>query len=452
MLSSVMLTAFTNGTNVCIFLVLFCNLLEQFIHMPFYKILCKMTEKITNKFIIDMTALFTCVDTMSEKTHPKDEFNDLLSKAGNSFWMLFEWGLPSLLSTVGSMISVSYVFIKNGMFMQLTLCLCVYFVMFLLITKKKSENYSKEDANLRTVYHKKNEYLKLRQQFVSHHEYSTQKIGELFNEKEKIFMNRMMLNKQVFNTNSILNSVICSAIIFLVSTNFWQWLFTQQPFQIAPTQEVLLYYLFIDKLSMSITSLGQFNNQFSRLHNDYDALLKFFEECTYQQKKQDLILPHTMQITHANIKKNDFELILQHPFAITQGNLILIQGKTGGGKTSFLEALTGKIRGLSLDMNYPENYYHEFSDFAQNSVSKLKWSKITLRQLFSDEQNDDHIEHFMTLTMPEFAEIKSRLSKNIMVNTFDAPLESMFSGGQEVRCFIALKVYELFKKTKKFLF
>lgn len=106
--------------------------------------------------------------------------------------------------------------------------------------------------------------------------------------------------------------------------------------------------------------------------------------------------------------------------------------ESGTGKTTFINALFGKIKGVVLNENNPENYYAGVVEFYQNIKEKLPTSKITVRQLFFDEPNDKIIWRCL-----EMAQV------NEWISDFDIMINNKISGGQKTRLALATRLYQL---------
>lgn len=168
------------------------------------------------------------------------------------------------------------------------------------------------------------------------------------------------------------------------------------------------------------------------------------------------------------LKKGNFNLRFEEnlkKFWFGLGCKILIQGKTGQGKSTFLEGLTGKIDGITLNANKPENYYWLVADMYQNIREKIPSSGVTVRGWFKKEQNDDIIIDCLKLCFePEELEklllalLKKReknddqdIENQNISSPFDIDIQEILSGGQKSRLCLATRVYELKKKNKQIL-
>ena len=183
----------------------------------------------------------------------------------------------------------------------------------------------------------------------------------------------------------------------------------------------------------------------------------------------NLPIPEVIEITKINVS----DILTGRSFKVSQGDKILIQGPTGGGKTTFINALTGKIKGVSLAFGVPENFMHQIAEFSQNMKEKIQTRKITIRQLFDNEQNNEIIDAALKIANIYDRSQKLKQKPNIrktkqvtlmgfikkligikeehvvehIINTnkhpYDVYIDDCFSGGEKTRLTLAMVLYDV---------
>ena len=74
---------------------------------------------------------------------------------------------------------------------------------------------------------------------------------------------------------------------------------------------------------------------------------------------------------------------------LMSGHRILIQGPSGGGKSTFMEGILGKIKGVHLTNNIdPIHYQSKFIEMYQKIRDSLPTSNITIREIFFGATDD----------------------------------------------------------------
>lgn len=447
---------YTLGIEQTIFWILGLDFIMDSVsvYVSIYSLL--LSNQIVNNFTSSTTKIFSQVDTQSEKKKPKDEFWNLNERAEWSILSVLDWGFPTLIGLVGKCMSVIFIFIKNGLVWELIFSVVIYIILYQFVLKKYQKKYNEDDKDFRDKYHNQYEYTKLRQFFVLHRDYITKGVDKLTNKTRTIMNERQKGSYYINWYGSFLSSIICCFVMIFIATNLKDYLLYGVEFKYMSISTTLLYYYTLEKFSSAITNMSSFFIRYIRIENDYIKLVEFFDECKYRHPVEKYNIPYGgIQILNIDLFKGDFHVYLDNSFSglsLGKGEKILIQGRTGDGKTTFLEGITGKIDGVKVNIGKPENYYHVFADFYQNMVAKLKWSKTTLRQLFDDENDNLKIEKILGLTLPEFNNIISTLAKkDSNKDHFDVQLDAIFSGGQEVRVCLAIKVYEMEKYKKEIL-
>jgi ABC-type transport system involved in cytochrome bd biosynthesis fused ATPase/permease subunit len=192
-------------------------------------------------------------------------------------------------------------------------------------------------------------------------------------------------------------------------------------------------------------------------------------------------------------------MTISDEMSFKNGDRILITGPSSAGKSTFIDALTGMIIGMTLkDAIDPRSIHHHFVKFYQNIKETVRTSKTTTRDLFKNEMNDAVIYQFLRivdmedwvkkLTEPKKYKknypdwtvfgflfnwltklpyipfmislydkwFKSEIKKNddiemglddphVPNNNLDIEINERHSGGQKTRLVLATKLYRLYK-------
>lgn len=196
------------------------------------------------------------------------------------------------------------------------------------------------------------------------------------------------------------------------------------------------YFLLIIKLFGNVSSSIQRCNGFINNYNSQKIKFESFQEMWSDKSFDyddilDLPVPNELIIKEINIPIGETKLVGNN-IIIKQGSQILIRGASGTGKTTFINGLFGKIKGVTLNENNPKNYYFRAVEFYQNIKEKIPTSKITVRQLFFDEPNDKIIKKCLKMAQV-----------NDWISNFDIMINNKISGGQKTRLAIATRLYQL---------
>jgi ABC-type glutathione transport system ATPase component len=194
--------------------------------------------------------------------------------------------------------------------------------------------------------------------------------------------------------------------------------------------------------------MSQYNrycNQYRQYRKHFDAPLEYDD---HHKKKP--IPEEGLIIESVLIQRGENYTIQGGEIHIEQGTHILVQGKSGVGKTSWVDALRGFIPGVTLNQGIPANYSHQIWMHAQSCASLVQLTSVSLADLF--EIDDTTVFPFIRELLgivfqePELRRILDNISKE---NPFQTKIFGKISGGQQARIFIALTLWEINKKNSR---
>ena len=215
-------------------------------------------------------------------------------------------------------------------------------------------------------------------------------------------------------------------------------------------------YPSINKITHSISVL-RFNV------NSYDFIEKELYEHKYRIKEKNTNESNNSKITdfkNLEIKNISFGydksklLIKDLNLTFKKGQIILIKGKSGSGKTTILNLLTGlldpdegSIRIDKLDIKYNKKNYQGLISYIPQEISLMDDTLLN-NILFTnskDEINQNKIEEIIKLSgLQSFVkELNNGINSNI------GEFGSKISGGQKQRIYLARALY---KKSKIYVF
>jgi ABC-type multidrug transport system fused ATPase/permease subunit len=208
----------------------------------------------------------------------------------------------------------------------------------------------------------------------------------------------------------------------------------------------------IRTISSALNSVTHFLSQYNRYCNQYLKYRKHFDkELSYDEHREQLSLPEQgLEITNISIRRGDNYSIEGENIAIELGKHILIQGPSGAGKTSFVDAIRGFISGITLSTGVPGNYSHHIYMHAQSCASSVQLTSVSLADLF-DTTNPSDFERIHELLEIVFSESElTRILENISKEQpFQTNIDGKLSGGQQARIFIALTLWNIEKYSSK---
>lgn len=405
------------------------------------------SSTIRQKFIKNGFIKYDSLDFESKNITPSDEYYSKLDRAGYAISCILNWGFTTVLSLVANIFGALFVFLKEGLYQELLTLVIINILVYFCISKGIQDRFTILQEKIRE---ENQEFCAMISNYLPQFESGDKSIDQINNLSSKRITNEDKISI-AWRTNSFVieltNSL--SLVVFL---------FTE-------TLDYLLIITATSKLTSSLNSVMQFMNQYNSYSMDYIVFNACFNNCTFKkQKVVNQVFTKDIEIKEINIKRGSLTLV-GDPFEIKQGDKILIRGKSGSGKSTFINALLGKIKGITFDSKINLNVV----EFYQQIKEKMPTRSITVRQLFDDEEDDKVIDYclkvacsndwIMNLTVKEKPKFKPQSWFSTDMNEvtqetkhpYDIKIFDRHSGGQKTRLAIATKIYQVIKKQASIL-
>jgi ABC-type transport system involved in cytochrome bd biosynthesis fused ATPase/permease subunit len=392
--------------------------------------------------------------TDAKASFPVDDFTKKMDYVEWSFSFWIESGFPTVFNFCSMLYFCVYTFAKTDTF-QIFFCLlfgtvCMYFLVKQKLDKNQAEVWDKTHKKRENVDAK----MKLNFPRFANGQRSLEDISSLVSEKYELKseFDKTRNNQKVFS-NSL--KEVSTAVILLVVPDL----------RIATLLTVCMQ--FTNMVNNILGLMNQNTHAESEYAGLYDKLTKAQKNVTkYEQLK---LTKHT--VMDCSINRGNFNLVMAgKPLVMECGRTVLIQGASGSGKTSFLNAVLGimsKTEGanIKLDNDYcPANYCNTLSLLFQGT--NHKFSQLTFSEMFG---TSDELLLAKILTIAKVDSLMDRMKEIASKNTtnncegdvvitirpswFNIPLAELgiISGGETRRIAIALQLLELSLLNKQIL-
>lgn len=261
------------------------------------------------------------------------------------------------------------------------------------------------------------------------------------------------------NITEIMSFLLTSAICIFGSEN---------------SAEFLVLCVVSNKFVRIVHDINDFITDTRDMITEYDTYMEFWSGAKFIDDLDKLELQPDLYVEWVDILKGSYQVQMpttEPRFRIGQGSRILVQGPTGGGKTTLVDGIIGKLDGVEFNIGIPGNYYHTVSDMFQN-IREMISVDISIRDYFKEEPNDDLIMECLELTFDnsEIENIIAALNKKLTdpttkwlydfyaeqaptrkITALDVRLDDILSGGQKSRLCLASRCYELIRFQKQML-
>ncbi|ARF10734.1 ABC transporter [Hokovirus HKV1] len=439
-----------NGNSALTLLILdfVNNLLVMYILNPLYINLATFAEI---KIIKKEHKKYNNISFEDKTIKTSSEHKEALCPYTSASYMLIEWGMPNALSLFGTIVATLYVFYYKDLLLILISVIIFFGIIYYFFISKKQKQLTTLDKKLK----QKNQMLFARiQMYLIPFQYKEYTPKDIIKNYVEIKKNQKTITKQytiISSFTSTANNIISFIVCYTASND---------------VNNFLLLSIFMNQLTRDINNTMWFINQYNRYKNDYDNYKKFMSNVSFNDEPEKInIDDNGLVIKNVNIKRGDYVIKCNDIIKINKNDKILVTGPTGHGKSSFVKALFGLIPGITLENNNPNNYYHTVADYYQEIKEKMPSSKVTIRDFFKDQQDNDLIKTYLEYAWSQdneyqgiIANIKAKAVDSndyecpvIVGHEYDLPINETLSGGQKSRLILWSRCYQLDQLDKQIL-
>jgi ABC-type Mn2+/Zn2+ transport system ATPase subunit len=388
-------------------------------------------------FVIDEVARYALLSKPTSYRHPAETVlaKDLIN-AASAINRLIEWGMQSLTSTFGQIIS-SFVLLMS---MDLKWYDSIAFVMFALVFWRGLMPLQKSLTERMEIHRKKNDRCNNLISFLST-ELKNKECDP--NEYSGILNDPIEYDGQVRPLFTYTFGLIDITMIVIMGVYAW----------LLPNDNLFaVKYVLVNSISTSINSIAGFGTQYHRYCNDYEKYYKLFRDpdLKYDEYVAPQDCPNEIVLESVHLNRGNYVISCDESFRIKQGDNLIIQGPSGIGKSTFFDAFMGYISGIILRNGVNiRAYAHQMVYHLQN-VQSFSLNSVSIFDVF--RSNDPiHIRYFLDLFFekPDLDKVLDNISKE---NPFGTHMEDKMSGGEKTRFFLAVTLEKAIRKKAKIVF
>lgn len=372
---------------------------------------------------------------------PTDIFHEKMIKCSWALSSMIDWGLRNVIHLVSSTISCIIIFFSTSQYILFVMMLGINIIAYKVIIKRLQTDLEKTRKNNRDNVTRSENLISLNLPLFQQKEIG---VDDMMMHETNILKGNFQINTKwdrISTITVLTNKLIMIAIALL---------------DIKSVGMLLLMLKSVGIFNGAISSLMHFLNQYNHYDSQYEGYEEFWNETESKSEPIKLSLPSNIVIQKIDVNVNSFQLT-GPPMSFHTNDKILIQGKSGHGKSTFLLALMGKIPGIDMAGGNPENWCHHYAWFFQDINEKLPVTKVTIRQLFHDDPNDHEI-----MKCCELCGIDNWVKKlatddrvNLFDNTaksiLDTEIDKKLSGGEKSRLALATRIHQMIKDNKSIL-
>lgn len=422
---------------------------------------------VKKKFIHDAMNRYNSMTYLSKNKISIDQFNQNMGQAQWSVYLAVDWGLPTIMYLTGSCVSAIITFYEKNLIKELIIISSLIFCFHNYVIGSKQKRFTEINKLARKIRNHVSAKIQLFLVPFQYKELSPDDICRMHDQAIQQDYNMMSMWNHIMGLTSCGNKTVGALLTFIAvnSANISANTGTNNTMNHEIIATFMLMTKVISQLNASVSDATQFMNQWAKHKDDWNTFQDSLKYAEYSEDCEKLSVPDNLEIKNINVKKGTFTLIGGASISgldIGKGKKILITGKTNGGKTTLMDGLTGKIRGIEFNsgQGMPENYYHSIADMFQTIREKFPSSKVSIRNFFKDEKNVQLIRQCLRIAfctdnsyndfMKPFTDQKDP-DTSMNLHPYDVELSEALSGGQKTRLCIATRVYEMIKYDKQIL-
>jgi ABC-type Mn2+/Zn2+ transport system ATPase subunit len=346
-----------------------------------------ISNNIQIKFYNENTKKYAKLTRESKDKNTHIEFEKKLGYASHAIMFNIQHGIPQICQLASSILTVIYTFYQTGLIIQLVIFTIVYMIFYFRIMEiKQSDALIKNDI-LSSINIRGSAKLEMASIPFQYGEHNTKFITDL---KENVVTSNSEINKiwnhiYMFNNNFLYT--ISSMMIFICTyTN---------------PKIFLLIINAISQLTHAISRITHFLQQFQRDNNKYNMFERIWDTVEFESdniiKRNLKDYPEGIIVKDLEILRDKYLIKMDGEIIIKMGHKFLIQGPSGGGKTSFIKGLFGLIKTSKVTWSIGNGieYFHTVADYFQEIKERMPSSKVSIRDYFKGEKYNSVIERYL---------------------------------------------------------
>ena len=457
---SYIMVLISNGNfNIIIYYIVLLYIQKMFNSMIINPIIARLTNTIQNKFYKNYTLQYNKLTYECKNSKIHSQFIENINMANQAMSNIIDWGLHEIISLTSAIIGVLITFYKKNLLKHLFVFIIIYGIFYYSIIKNKQEKYSKLQKKNQKKRSQNNTKEYLYSVPFQYREINPEFIINI----KKISLNTQMENNIAWNKllsmNDSIIGLISSILIYIASNDIITF---------------MLIMISMNKLSSAINGLSNFMTMYQRVNSDFTIFKDFWLlDLDFEKDFVKLsIYDHSLEIESIDIERGDYHIINDlklgkinfHP-----GIKVLIQGPSGHGKSTFLKGMFGLIKSsINFSNGSGIQYYHSVSDYFQEIKERMPSSKVSLRNYFKEEENNEVIKYYLLQAwgQKEYERIidsiksKKELDTNSesdllitidQIHEYDLLINEKLSGGQKSRLILWTRGYNVDQNNKEII-
>lgn len=350
-----------------------------------------------------------------------DDFRSKLHDARDAVSLTVDWGLHECFVVIKMIAIMMFVSGQRGSLVAMAMGSgVVYFSMF----KDAESMFRTQHKAWKKDIRAQNRSMRQRTDLLLYGHTDTEDVNEVLARKSDLQKTSDTAWNNMASSIDVTN--IANLILLL--------LFNQQELT-NPVDTVILLTSFT-RLSTATKWLLRFLHSYQRGQDTFEEYHNLFRETAPRPLPPQIRVPSELVVREINVTIGDtFHLHMTRPLTLRHGDRLLITGPSGGGKSTFLHALQGRVEGAVLDGGeHPSVYLSEYVEL-NDSLRNITLAEASIRSLCLQRKSDvfDQALAIRCLEMCCADEVAQRFA-------VDDNMSNALSTGEKSRVVLALLV------------
>jgi ABC-type transport system involved in cytochrome bd biosynthesis fused ATPase/permease subunit len=371
----------------------------------------------------------------SKRKTAESTFLEKLDRATSAVIQMLDWGIVEVTTNVSIAGRCIYTFARMGLWMYLIAVIIVSAVLYTRLLQPMHQRFAtiqKEAIEVADA----TEARRLIQMFQFKRGQKT--VPQMVANEQCVAQASLTINAYKARISATL-TILVRASKFLILMNV-----------MGDYGNFLLAMTVVSELSRSVWDLSHFMRDYITQSSGYNSYVEWWNDLKFAPERPGYedIPPY---ITSVDISHDNFRLEMPTGLTISvkRGSRILITGKTGGGKSTLIQGITGQRAGVTMGESpddrtiSPHRSSGQMSIFDQEMPMRTPFTKVTLRDLFN-RATDDQIDECLKTTFGDMDAVHHLYSVigggdlvGDIVNPRDCYLNEKPSGGERSRICVA---------------
>ena len=389
----------------------------------------RSNQRVEKSIIDTHLGLYARFSLPSKNVCPVEVYEERLAKANQAAQVLLDWGMPIAVKLLNDVLSCILVCVQSGfVWLPAVLVLLNATFYFWKIRAYQQQLSGGRDARQKQV-NRLSTRVTLCLPLFEQDEVSAARLSELYDERRRLtYFDIFSYRKLECMFTALHNASLVLLLAFLCANA-----------HATTVPSVLMVITVMNNINSSFRNFSRFYNIYEQHAVKFNAFAHLFDHARLETPVPQHKIPAVTTVTAVDIRQGAFRLACSSTLQIQKGDRLLITGPSGSGKSLFINALLGKLPGVSFGFRQPAAFKNDAVYYYQAIREKTPLTKTSVVDLIRLATGSA-----AELNEPLFRKICAWCCVSKWVSSADlcSNINNRISGGQKSRLLLAVKIYQ----------